>query len=168
MVTGDGGTISGVLTSTVDEVLPEADINIKPGSDPNSINTCANGATPVTIWGSATFDVMTVNVSQTTLASALVKTVGKASKTLCSIGDVGSFDGDEFDNLGAPDTVDDLTCHFITVGLDVTDASTTADLNIVGCDGSTGSGTDGACVAGDLGFYDIISTDTVNIVKDCE
>ncbi len=146
----------------------EADINIKAGSFPNSINTCSKGTTPVTIWGSETFDVTTVNVSQTTLASALVKTVGKSSKILCSIGDVGSFDDDGGDNLGATDGFDDLTCHFVTFDLDVVDESPTAELNIVGCDDPTIVGGTETCEAGDSGFYDIISTDTVNIVKDCD
>jgi hypothetical protein len=41
-------------------------IDIKPGSDPNSINPKSNGVVPLAILGSATFDVTTVDV--TTLA----------------------------------------------------------------------------------------------------
>ena len=43
----------------------------------------------------------------------------------------------------------------------------TANINIVGCDGGTGSGANGECLAADSGFYDITATDAVNIVKDC-
>ncbi len=39
------------------------DIDIKPGSDPNSINTKSNGVVPVAILGSDTFDVNDVDVS---------------------------------------------------------------------------------------------------------
>jgi len=55
------------LTGEVD--LPPivfVEIDIKPGSDPNSINTRSMGLVPVAILGSATFDVTTVDV--TTLA----------------------------------------------------------------------------------------------------
>ena len=100
-------------------------------------------------------------------ASALTKTVGKSDKTLCSIEDVGSFDETQFDNLGFPDAIDDLTCHFVTFDLDVSDDSTTADLNIVGCDDPGVVGGAETCETGDPGFYDITSTDAVNIVKDC-
>jgi len=44
----------------------EVDIDIKPGSDPNSINTKSKGVVPVAILGSDTFDVADVDV--TTLA----------------------------------------------------------------------------------------------------
>ncbi len=39
------------------------DIDIKPGSDPNSIRPLNNGLLPVAILGSATFDVNDVDVS---------------------------------------------------------------------------------------------------------
>jgi len=44
----------------------QVDIDIKPGSDPNSINTKSGGTVPVAILGSDTFDVTDVDV--TTLA----------------------------------------------------------------------------------------------------
>ena len=44
----------------------QVQIDIKPGSDPNSINPKSNGAVPVAILGSDTFDVTDVDV--TTLA----------------------------------------------------------------------------------------------------
>jgi len=48
-----------VLCRTVVEV----DIDIKPGSDPNSINTRSMGVVPVAILGSDTFDVTDVDVT---------------------------------------------------------------------------------------------------------
>jgi hypothetical protein len=50
----------------LDLVLEEVDLDIKPGSDPNSINPSLAGDLPVAILGSASFDVMDVDV--TTLA----------------------------------------------------------------------------------------------------
>lgn len=151
-----------------------ARINIKPGSDPNSINTCSGGTTAVTIWGSDTspvLDVTTIDQSELILASAGVKTIGKLTdpKTQCSIEDVGSFDDNEPDNIGFPDGVPDLTCHFVTIALSSLDEiSTTADLNIVGCDDPDNTTGDGnGCDASDAGFYEITATDAVNIVKDC-
>ena len=45
-------------------VIPiPVDIDIKPWSDPNSINTKSNGVVPVAILGSASFDVTTVDAS---------------------------------------------------------------------------------------------------------
>ena len=144
-----------------------AEINIKPGSDPNSINLCSGGAVPVTIWGSDVLDVATIDPDKLFLASANVKTVGKSGRSLCSIGDAGAHDEMFFDNLDPlPDGFDDLTCHFVTMELtDLDDTSTTADLMIAGCDDP--DDIDG-CQVGDLGFFETTAVDSVNIVKDCE
>ncbi len=129
----------------------EVAINIKPGSDPNSINTCSNGTTPVAILGSDQLDVALVDPDSLVLASATVKTVGKSNRTLCSIQDVGGVDAGAFDSLGSPDGYDDLVCHFVTFELtELEDESTEATL--------TGNLLDGASIAG---------SDSVNIVKDC-
>jgi len=57
----------GVIDTSPAEALPgsiEVDIDIKPGSDPNSINCNKdNGVITVAILGSATFDVTQVDVS---------------------------------------------------------------------------------------------------------
>lgn len=144
------------------------EINIKKGSNPNSINTCSGGTTPVTIWGSDTFDVNKVNLDQLSLASAMVKTVGKADKTLCSFGDEGSKDDAQFDSWNTtPDGFVDLTCHFVTTALDLNDVSSSADLHIVGCDDATATGDPDLCEASDPGFFDVTATDSVNIVKTC-
>jgi hypothetical protein len=138
--------------------------NIKPGSYPNSINTCSGGATPVTIFGSETFDVNKIDVDKLLLATAQIKTVGKSERSLCSIEDVGSPDPSAFDNLGTPDGYDDLTCHFVTTELGLGDASTTADLTIKVCDDP--NDVDG-CMVEDPGYEEFTATDSVNIVKDC-
>jgi hypothetical protein len=152
------------LAGAINPVAPP-DINIKPGSDPNSINACSGGATPVTIWGSETFDVTTIDVNQLIFASANVKTVGKSGKSLCSIEDVGAPDEAYFDKLDPlPDGYPDLTCHFITHDLGLNDASPTADISITGCDDGYNSG----CTTTSTGYYEVTATDSINIVKDCE
>jgi len=55
-----------LLTITVEGDTTEVDIDIKPGSDPNSINVNSKGTISVAILGSDTFDVADVDV--TTLA----------------------------------------------------------------------------------------------------
>ena len=105
---GVEGKCKGPITVTVD-------IDIKPGSFPNSINLSSGGATPVAILGSATFDVTLIDTSTLTLGTSGVKTVGKTARELCSVVDVsGDFSsGPE----GAPDSFDDLVCHFVTMGM---------------------------------------------------
>ncbi len=149
-------------TDVVDSSLPN--INIKPGSDPNSINTCSGGTTPVALFGSDTLDVEMVDQDQMILASALVRTVGKADRNLCSIADIGApgpssvfFDGlDDF-----PDGNLDLVCHFVTLSL-MEDASSTMELQVVGCDDPAAG-----CSSGDPGYFEASGRDSVNIVKDC-
>jgi hypothetical protein len=141
----------------------DVQIDIKPGSDPNSINTCSGGTTPVAIFGSESFDVATVSRDQLTLATAQVKTVGKSDKLLCSVEDIGAPDDESFDGLDPnPDGFLDLVCHFVTFALDLSDTSTEADLVITGCDFPSSG-----CDESDPGFYVVTATDAVNVVRDC-
>jgi alpha-tubulin suppressor-like RCC1 family protein len=79
------------------------EIDIKPGSDPNSINLGSAGVVPAAILSSATFDaVATVDPDTLALAGASVKMVGKSNKLLCHGEDVNG------DNLA------DLVCQFET------------------------------------------------------
>jgi hypothetical protein len=163
--TGDqlGSFLDAVSFEGANAELPNAcvAINLKLGSDPNSVNTCSGGTTPVTIWGSATFDVTWIDPGMLSLASSQVKTVGKSGKSLCSIEDVGGPDDTYFDNWNpTPDGYPDMTCHFLTFDLNVDDSSTEMDLGLTVCDG----GYDYGCGGDDP----IISaSDAVNIVKDC-
>jgi hypothetical protein len=78
--------------------VPEpVDLDIKPGSDPNSINPSDEGVTPVAILGSDTFDVADVDV--TTLAFG----PGGAS--------LAHWRGPHFEDLNA-DGMTDLMSHF--------------------------------------------------------
>jgi hypothetical protein len=156
--------LAGADAGTVDITERDVDINIKLGSDPNSINTCSGGATPVTIWGSATLEVAKIDADTLVLNSNAVKTVGKSGKILCSIEDVGSFDDqagfDSFDPV--LDNIDDLTCHFVTFKLTAgEDPSETAVVKGDGCDSATN------CLPDDLGFFSFEGADAVNIVKEC-
>ena len=64
----------GTVNSLVDcpDVI-DFDIDIKPGSDPNSINTKSKGVVPVAILGSATLDVTDIDVSTLQFAGASPK-----------------------------------------------------------------------------------------------
>ena len=149
------------------EIAAQVAINIKPGGDPNSINTCSDGTTPVTISCSVDLDVATIDPTSLVLASASVKLVGKSNKILCNIADIGSVDIAFFDDLDpAADGEPDLTCHFVTFALtDLTDTSPTADLTGNGCDSATPF-PDCSGVA-PAGFFDLVGSDSVNVVKDC-
>jgi titin len=57
----------------------EVVIDIKPGSDPNSINLGSNGTVPVAILSSADFDAATVDPTTVRLANATVKLRGKGT-----------------------------------------------------------------------------------------
>ena len=109
----DGTHLGGVV---FDDLSIQVTIDIKPGSDDNSINLCSNGAVPVAILGSETFNVNDINPDTLRLADAAVKVVGKKDpKTLCSVEDVNG------------DYYDDLVCHFNTTELgDMLDGTLTS------------------------------------------
>ena len=144
-----GGTVFGLAFGSVGVAGPQmVDIDIKPGSFPNSINLGSGGATPVAILGSATLDVNDIDITTLTLGTAGIKTVGKTDRILCSVNDVsGDFSGGL---EGAPDSFDDLVCHFITV-------------DIVPEAGDTEATISGNLTAG-AGGTPIEGTDSVNIV----
>lgn len=85
-------------------------IDVKPGSDVNSINLGSGGATPVAILGSASLDVTHLDTGTLALGSSGVKTVGKTAKELCSFDDVSG-------PAGVPDGFVDLVCHFVTMDI---------------------------------------------------
>ena len=144
----DNVVVEGECTTLVD-------IDIKPGSFPNSINIGSSGATPVAILGSATLDVNDIDTTTLTLGTAglksvgNVKTVGKNDRQLCSIEDVsGDF---SLDLEGMPDGFDDLVCHFVIISLIPEIGDTTATLS-----GNFTAAAGGGAIEG---------TDSVNIVQ---
>ena len=134
--TGDGGSCPPL----------NVNIDIKPGSFPNSINLGSGGTTAVAILGSATsLDVNDINPDTLALGTSGVKTVGKTDRTLCSVVDVSG----DFTNGpgGVPDGFLDLVCHFITMDIVPEAGDTTATIS--------GDLNDGTAIEG---------TDSVNIV----
>jgi hypothetical protein len=121
------------------ETSIEINIDIKPDGDPNSINLCSEGAVPIAILGSDTFDVYDVDTETLRFAEASVKVVGmKDPRSLCSYENVND------------DLFYDLVCQFLTA-------------DIAGIDGQSSSAT----VNGELlDGTSIEGTDSVNIVKD--
>ena len=71
------------LWSPVIPVL-EVEIDIKPGSYPNSVNLGSNGVVPVAILSTADFDATLVDPETVTLAGADVAVRGKGSKYLAA------------------------------------------------------------------------------------
>lgn len=63
-------------------------IDIKPGSDPNSINLGSSGVITVAILSSDTFDATTVDPETISLAGARIKMVGKSGRYLAHEEDI--------------------------------------------------------------------------------
>jgi len=108
----------------------EVAIDIKPGSDPNSINLSSAGVIPVAILSSDTFDATTVNPDTVSLAGARVKLVGKSSKYLCHEEDVN---GDE---------LLDLVCQVYTAEFMIEEGESVAVLEAETFDGAPIRGED--------------------------
>ena len=88
-----GGVAGDVFFDNIElrVAVLEVSIDIKPGSDPNSINLGSSGVIPVAILSSADFDaVAEINPDTISLAGARVKMVGKSNKLLCHAEDVNA------------------------------------------------------------------------------
>ncbi|MEN8106896.1 MAG: LamG domain-containing protein [Pseudomonadota bacterium] len=108
-----------------------ADIDIKPGSDPNSINLCSGGSVPVAVLGSDTFNASDIVTDSLRFAEAAIKVVGKKNNELCNYEDVNS------------DGYTDLVCKYVTTDITATDGETTsAKVNGELLDGTPFEGTD--------------------------
>lgn len=105
------------------------DIDIKPGSFPNSINLGSNGVVPVAIISSATFDATTVNPTTITLAGASVRLRGNGTP-MTSVQDVNN------------DGRLDLVVQVSTEALQLSDGDTQATLTGEMSDGKTITGND--------------------------
>lgn len=95
------GTTQGPATFVL------VDIDIKPGSDPNSINLGSSGVVPVAILSSSAFDATTVDPQTLTLAGASVRLLVKSEKLQCSRQDSNQ------------DGLTDLVCQFDTADLEL-------------------------------------------------
>ncbi|UCD08618.1 MAG: hypothetical protein JSU79_09695 [Dehalococcoidales bacterium] len=79
----------------VDSVI-DVDIDIKPHSDPNSVNLNSKGVIPVAILSSETFDASMIDPATVMMEGMAVKKVGKKNKFLANIEDVN---GDGYSDL---------------------------------------------------------------------
>ena len=113
-------TISTVLLvilsgTAFGETIQNIDIDIKPGSYPNSINNNGKGVIPVAIFGNDTFDVSQIDLDTVLLGDCGIKEVGKKGKLLAHYEDVNT---DGFVDLVVQ--IEDQECTF-----DVCDTSAT-------------------------------------------
>ena len=133
------GDLDGIATIDIGafEFLPPVipiQIDIKPGSFPNSINLGSKGTIPVAIFSTPTFDATTIDPTTVTLADAPVRLRGKG-RPMASAEDVNG------------DGLLDLVVHVKTKDLELTDADSQAQL--------TGETFDGVSIVG---------TDTIRVV----
>ena len=104
-------------------------IDIKPGSDPNSINLGSHGDFPVAIFSNDEFDASTVDPVSITLAGAAVRLKGKGT-AMASLKDVNG------------DGLLDLVVHVSTEALELTEGDEEAELWGTTFDGTPIQGTD--------------------------
>jgi hypothetical protein len=108
----------------------QVNMDVKPGSDPASINSAALGTIPVAVLSSSTFDATTVLVSSLTFGHSGVEN----SLVSCKVADV---------NL---DGLPDLICHFDTREAAFLPGDTMAILNGQTTNGTELLGTDSIVV----------------------
>jgi hypothetical protein len=117
-------------------IIP-VEIDIKPGSDPNSFNINGKGVVPVAILGSADFDVSDVDVTSLEFAGLAVRVKGNGSPQ-CSIEDVSGANMP----YGEPDGYEDLVCQFVDDAEGWTPGDAVATLTGNLFDGTAFEGTD--------------------------
>jgi peptidyl-prolyl cis-trans isomerase A (cyclophilin A) len=120
-------SIQSVAVLEPSTVVP---IDIKPGSDPNSINPRSHGNIPVAIFSTDTFDATTVDPATVRLADAGVRARGRKGDLKFSFKDVNG------------DGLDDLFVHIDTEGLVLSADDVEAQLTGATFDGVPISGVD--------------------------
>ena len=119
-------------------------IDIKPGSDPNSINICAGGGVvPAAVFSTAEFDATTIDPDTARLADVEIRTVGKSGRLLAHEEDV---DGDGYVDLVMQFPTVDLALEF-----EVTDTEALFKAKIFDIEGGE----------------DVEGSDAVRFVKTC-
>ncbi len=124
----------------------DPNIDIKPGSFPNSINSRSNGNIPVAILGSATFDVNDVDVS-----TVLLEGVAPRVK-----GNNGSGAVEDVNDDGFPD----LVFHFDTQEVMAAIGGAATEMTLTGnlLDGTPFSATDSVRILGNSNGASIAAT----------
>ncbi|GAI30732.1 unnamed protein product [marine sediment metagenome] len=115
-------TDTGVIYVTVPVPVIEVEIDIKPGSDPNSINLKSKGVVPVAVLTTDDLDANTVDPDTVVFASAL-----PVRWTMEDVDGDGKMD---------------MLFHFKTQELNLTEDSTSATLTGEALDGMSIQGTD--------------------------
>lgn len=93
-IPSNGYGVTRSATGILSTFIPVA-VDIKPGGYPNSINLKSNGAIPVVVLGSATFDVKQIDPITVKLANALVRLKGNGQP----MADYEDVNGDSFTDL---------------------------------------------------------------------
>ena len=129
-VSWGSGTYYDYATVKYGTLTPhEVDIDIKPGSFPNSINLGSGGTVPVAIFSTFTFDATTVDPTTVTLASAPVKLRGQGM-SMASFEDVNG------------DGLLDIVVHVETKTFELSETDTEAVLEGETFDGTRIRGVD--------------------------
>ena len=132
-----------VLLKPIPEPSTLVSIDIKPGSDSNSINPDSKGNIPVAIFSTDDFDATTVDPTTILLADAGVKARGKNEDLMSSFKDVDR------------DGLLDLLIRIDTQGLVLSDGDVEAYLTGETFDGLSISGTDAIRLVGQSGGLSI-------------
>jgi hypothetical protein len=140
MQTHDRGNIplnAGWALLTLEKAVPEitkrVDVDIKPGSCPNPLNTRSQGKLPVAILGTEDFDVTTIDTTTVEIGLAGDENGAKVSPIQSNIEDVGTpFQGELCDchDLNG-DGILDLTLKFSTQELVTTLGLNSLDMRMV-------------------------------------
>ncbi len=115
--------------------MVEVDIDIKPGSDPNSINPGSEGVIPVAVLTTTDFDAADIDQTQPiNLGGVGVTSRGKSNKPAVSMEDVdGDGDIDLVAHFRTQDLVDAGTLTEGTLTLEL-EAQTTGGVVVRGTD----------------------------------
>lgn len=126
----------------VEEYIQPIQIDVKPGSNPNSFNVNGTGTIPIVILGSAELDVTQIDISTINFAGMAVKVVGKSDKALAHYEDItGPASYPDGTNL-QPDGYLDLVVQIADTDGTFSEGQTTATLTGLLSDGTKIVGSD--------------------------
>jgi hypothetical protein len=128
-----------VSSDDVTELFPviPVEIDIKPGSYPNSIKMRSAGVIPVAIVSSGAFDALTIKLDTISLSGASVRIVGRSEKSLCHEEDVNG------------DGLMDVICQVLTAEFMLEEGESVAILEAETLDGKPIRGEDSVKIVPD-------------------